>query len=69
MKKERCFKYVLPDSILRTMNREQYKSVMHWLRWVARYVHRNIDWDKYNQRLIDALVVGRHEVFCGDILK
>ena len=65
---DKCFKYVLLESILRTMNHKQYKETMHYLRWLARYVHQKIDWDKYGERLEDALVHGRHNVFCGDLL-
>lgn len=64
----RCFSFKLKDEVVRGMNREQYKSAMHYLRWLAHYVHQSIDWDKYNQRMADALVFGRHEVFVGDLL-
>lgn len=64
----RHFTFQLKDEVVRGMNREQYKAVMHYLRWLARYIHQSIDWDKYNQRLTDALSLGRHEVFVGDLL-
>jgi hypothetical protein len=27
------FKFTLPDELVRTMNRQQYKAAMHWLRF------------------------------------
>ncbi len=62
------FKFTISDDTIRTMNRKQYKATTHYLRWLARYVQQKIDWDKFEKRLSDALALGRHEVFCGDLL-
>lgn len=37
------FRLVLPDRVLRTMNRQQYKEAMRWLRAVRRIVHTHIN--------------------------
>ena len=64
----RRFTFRLKDEVVRGMTREQYKAASHYLRWLARYIHQKIDWGKFEKRLNDTIILGRHEVFCGDLL-
>lgn len=66
--KERWFKYVLPDSILRTMSRKQYKATMHWLRFAAWRVSNAINWEQYHKRVRDTMLFGSDVIFCEDEL-
>ena len=50
------FKFVLPDDILRKMNKQEYKATMHWLRFCRREVEKKIDWDKFDRVVMDKLM-------------
>ena len=58
----RPFNLTIKDSILRTMNREQYKACAHWLRLSARKIHGAIDWAEA-KRAHDTAVYGTSIVF------
>ena len=49
---KRPFKLILPDKILRTMNREQYKQIMSWLRYCAREVNKKMDYEAINRAIL-----------------
>lgn len=64
----RHFTFKLKDDIIRGMNREQYYSVMHWLRYTAREVRKAINWDKFHKHITDSFVYGNSIVCFEDLL-
>ena len=52
----RCFSLKLSDSFIRTLNRQQYKDVTHWLRLTARQLDKAIVWKDFNKKIREALL-------------
>lgn len=50
--KDKSFKLVIPERIVRRMNREQYKRSMSWLRYCTRAVEGAIDYEKLNRKIL-----------------
>jgi len=64
----RHFTFQLKDEIVRGMNREQYKSASHMVRWWAWKISNMINWDKFHKHISDSLLYGRSIVRYEDLL-
>ena len=51
-KPKRPFKLTVPDKILRRMNKTEYKQATQWLRYCAREVHQQIDYDEITRQIL-----------------
>lgn len=51
-KDELQIKLILPEKVVRVMNRRQYKQIMSWLRYCAREVHKEIDYEAINKAIL-----------------
>ena len=56
------------DSVVRAMNRQQYKAHVHWLRMAARVVDGMVDWEKVHRKVCDAMLYGCTEFDYKDVL-
>ena len=54
----RCFKYTVKESIIRSMNRKQYKTLLHYLRFAAWKVHQGAYWDLINKNIVNLVNSG-----------
>lgn len=64
----RHFTLGLRDEVARKMNREQYKNARHYLRWLARYIDRKINWEVVDTAYLDMITNGRNEISFEDLL-
>jgi hypothetical protein len=53
----RVFSLELKD-VDRSWTRQQWKEISRWKRIVANLVDREIDWNKVNRSIVDAMVTG-----------
>ncbi len=60
--KEKHFNFVLSDTVLRGMNRQQYKAVSRWLRISRNLCEEAIDWDVVRKTTSNLMLYG-----CGEL--
>lgn len=65
----RCFRFTLPDHVLREMNRQQYKSAMRWLRLTARIVDKKINWPNLCRHINNVMTYGTSVIRESDLVR
>ncbi len=66
---KKCFRFCLPNNLLRGMNQQQHKVTCSWLRYVARICDKKLDWDALNRRMFGVTMYGHNEIKVEDYLK
>ena len=52
------FKFHLPEDFIRTLDRERYYRVTHYLRYLRWSVSKKINWDLFDKKLVDNILYG-----------
>ena len=62
----RNFKLALSESVVRRMNRKEYKKVHSYLRKAARAIDETIDWDGLSRKIGKAMLYGSGVIWPED---
>lgn len=65
----RHFSFKLKDEVIRGMNRQQYYSAKHLVRWWAWKVDKMINWDKFQKHITNVMLYGHGFIDGRDFIK